>query len=921
VFKLTIRSIWAHKVRFVFTGVAIILGVGFMAGTFVLTDTVQKSFDDLFTGSLQHTDAVVRGEEPFEGEFGENQRERIPETLIADVAAVDGVAEVAAGIEFTAQIIGSDGKPIGGGGPPTFGSNWSEVRDLNPFCIVDPEPRQGECNDTVVPSGNQVVIDAKSAEDGGLAPGSTTQVITATGPIEVEIIGVANFGFGDAAVASPGGATMVLFDMETAQALAGAPGEIDTVSATADSGVSQNELRDRIATALRGEPVEVITGQQLVDETKDTIGQLLSFITTPLLFFAGVSIFVGTFVVYNVFNIVVAQRTREMALLRAIGASRSSVLRSVLGESIAVGLVASVLGFGFGVLVASALRTILGGAGLSVSSASLVIAPRTMVVSVLVGLIVTIICGTVPALRASRTPPVAAMSAAALERTSTKLTVGRLATGFVVTGLGVLLLLLGLFGGGDAAIVGVAAGAVLIFIGVFVLGPLIARPVASLFGRQPVGAFVMIVGALLIVVGPIYAAMDPSGGRIALAIVAVIGGLVLIPAGRSAFGIAGQVGRENAMRNPKRTSAASAALMIGVALVGLITIFAASLEAEVDATISRSIRADFIVANANSFSFGGFDPAVGDAVAMRTGTDPDDVFISSTALRLGQVKVNDLDTAQFLGALDPATFADPESPEALFDFGLERGSLDLGPTDLAIGANQADDLGVDVGDTITLGFARTGAQEFTVTGVFSEVALSGYVISLDAYEQNYTEQSDFQVYAKTRPGVSPDEARDVLTAIIEPYPTLKVQNQAEYRDEQKSQISSIVNLIYVLLAFAVVIAGIGIAITLALSVFERTREIGLLRAVGMTRIQLRSSVRWEAVLIALLGTALGLAIAVFFGWALIRALESEGFSTFVVPPVAMLIVVLVAVVLGVVTAVYPAWRAARLNVLQAIAHE
>ena len=853
-FRLTVKGLMAHKLRFAMTALAVMLGIAFLSGTLVLTDTVRKTFDDLFADVYAGTDAVVRGRSEIESDFG-TQRQRVPRSVLDQVRSVDDV-EVAEGqLQFYAQVVGKDGEAIGnpGMGAPTFGTNWSNNEALNPFApLFEGSPPRGP---------NEMVIDKNTADEGDLQVGDTTTLLTEQPAQPFEVVGIAKFGSAD----SPAGASVTLVTMPEAQRITQANGEFDQIAVVGDAGVSQTELQRNIEARLSGEGVrgvEVLTGDEITEEQQDDIQENLSFFTTALTVFALIALFVGSFIIFNTFSIIVAQRIREMALLRAIGASGRQVLGSVLAEAVVVGIVASAAGLLAGIGLSVLLKGLLAAFGLDIPAGGVVVKPSTIIVSMVVGTVITVIAAIFPARRAARIPPIAAMRSVAIE--TGVHSARRTAIGVGITLLGVVAMLFGLFADVENGISLVGLGAFVIFLGVAILGPVIARPMSRIIGWP-------------------------------------------LPRLR---GVTGRLARENAMRNPKRTAATAAALMIGVALVAFISIFAESTKRTINVQVDRAFNADFVV-TPGGFNFTGFSPDVSEQVARS------DDFSASSALRFNEA-VFDGDS-EFLAA------ADKDAIDALFNLDPLDGDFpDMTPTGLAVSEDVANDNDWEIGSTVPTRFAATGRQDLIVEVIYgtgTQEGLTDYFLSSEAYLANFDSDLVNQVYANVADGVDNEVAREELDKIVEPYPNLEVQDQTEFKEDQAAQINQLLNLIYVLLFLAVVIAGIGIANTLALSVFERIREIGLLRAVGMTRSQLRSSIRWESVIIAILGALLGIAIAFFFGWAVIEALKDEGITEFAAPAGRLIIIVLVAALIGVIAAWFPGRRASKFDILQAIATE
>jgi putative ABC transport system permease protein len=551
---------------------------------------------------------------------------------------------------------------------------------------------------------------------------------------------------------------------------------------------------------------------------------------------------------------------REMAMLRAVGASRRQVLRAVLLESAIIGAVASAVGLAAGVLMSFGLRGLLGAVGLEIPSGDVVITGSTVMTAFLVGITVTMVSSVGPALRASRIRPIAALRDTAIEDTTTSLR--RTVVGLSIVGAGAIGFAAGVTGEGTAAMAPLGLGVLLGILGVFVLGPVIARPAMHLLGAPT-----------------------------------------------KLSGATGHLARENAKRNPRRSAATASALMIGVALVGFITILASSTKASTTAAVDRSLRADYVV-DSGSWGDGGFGPSIeADLAAL-----PEVELVSP----FRSVPVTIEDNATELMAVDTTVI------EGLMDLEVTTGALtDVHGDGLALSSGRASELGLDVGDPLTVGFSATGDVALTIRALFDGEILgagdTSYIVGLDTFDANVTDVFDRQVYVTIHDDVNAAAATVAIEGALDGWPNADLQDQASFKEAITSEIDMMLNLIYGLLALAVIIALIGIANTLALSVHERTRELGLLRAVGMTRRQLKTAIRWESVLISLLGTALGFGIGVVGAWGITKALATDGVTTFVVPAPQLTAIVGLAIFAGVLAALGPARRAARLNVLEAIA--
>jgi putative ABC transport system permease protein len=849
VFRLTRKRLWAHKLRFALTGLAVILGVAFMSGTQILTDTMGKTFDGIFEDANQGVDVVVRRASAVDSAFEAEVRERVDTATLDRIAAIDGVDVAAGSIQGQAAIVGPDGKAeaaTGFGG--VIGANWVEDPRLSAFALAAGHaPR----------APNEAVLDQTTFDSDHHALGDTITVLGKGPPRPLTLVGTAKYGD----VGGLPGVTLVAVTDATAQELFAETGAYDSVLVASDGSVSDGALATRISTTL-GDPkrFDVVTGAADTANSKADLKEALGFFNKFLLAFAYIALFVGMFIIYNTFSIVVAQRARDMAMLRAIGASRAQVVRSVVFESVVVGLVASAVGLGVGVLMSFGLRALLSAVGLDVPGGPIVIAASTVTTAFVVGTAITVASALVPAVRSSRVKPIAALRDVAIDVSGAS--AARTAAGLAVVGLGVTSFTAGIFGVGSAlALIGL--GTVATIIGVFVLGPVIARPLMHLMGA-PVQAV---------------------------------------------SGITGRLARENAKRNPKRTSATASALMIGVALVGLITILASSFKAAISDTLSVSLKADYVVAS-GSFGKAGLSPEIEADLSAQ----PELAGVSP--VRSSPVEVDGVSSE--LAAVDTATIG----PVA--DLGVTAGRLsDVVGASVAVEDRKAKADGLAVGDKLTMTFSRTGPVELTVRALIDRPppGFDGvvYVVGLDTYEANVTDQFDRQVFVNVADGVSPTQAKAALESVLARWPNGELQDQAAFEESVASEIDIILNLIYGLLGLAIVIALIGIANTLALSVHERRRELGLLRAVGMTRSQVRSAIRWESVMIALMGTILGFALAVAGAWGIINAIEGDRPIPLVVPPAQLTVIVALASVAGVLAAVGPARRAAKLDILGAIA--
>src|SRR5689334_1030309 len=838
--KVTLKGLLAHKLRLALTALAIILGVTFISGTFVLTDTLQSTFNALFGTVFAKVDFQVRGVAQL-GSGGNATRNPIPESLLATVRQVPGVSVAEGQVQGFAQFVAPDGKAIATGGAPTLAVSFDPYPQLAALHLIAGGPPRGP---------GDVAMDAATAQKYHFTVGQRVRVLTIGTPRTFTVTGIVQFGSGGNSVSNLAGATLAAFTLPTAQALALLPGQLDDINVVAAPGASKAAVQRAIARALPP-GVEVVTGQTVADENTSSIDRALGFFSTALLVFAFISLFVGAFTIYNTFSIIVGQRTRELALLRIVGASRRQVFGSVLAEAAITGLVSSVIGLGLGVLAAIGLEALLRGFGITLPPESLVFAPRTVLVGLATGTVVTVVSAIGPARGAVRIPPVVALddrqpvAGASLRR--------RLIWGAALALAGVAVLAIGLT---QPAIQLVGAGAAEVFLGVAMLSPAVARPLASVIGR---------------------------------------------PLART-LGVAGKLGRENSMRSPRRTAQTAAALMIGLALVSAMATFGASLSKSATASADQAISADLIVTPSG---IGRLSQAAASAAAAVPGVT------TTTAFYQGRFEAGD--TLTTLTAVSTANLADTVILR------MTAGTADaLARGELLIDSTTATADHLSVGDPIRARFTKTGRTTLRVGGIYQANALIGsYVVSAAFFAQHYSARPPAGLLLRTS-GPAVDRA---VTKALAPYPNLQVQTRAQFEQTQVANVNQLLGLVYALLGLAVVIALIGIVNTLMLSVFERTREIGLLRAVGMRRRQVRTMVRSEAVILAIFGAIVGIVIGTALGLALVASLRQQGITETVVPVSNLVIFLLLAAVLGLIAATWPARRAARLDVLAAIATE
>ncbi|GAA2814012.1 ABC transporter permease [Streptomyces showdoensis] len=845
--RLSLASLRAHRRRFLGTFAAVLLGVAFLTGTLVMGDTLRGSFDTLFADANRGTDAVVRsaGVVTVAGE-AQGTRRPVDAALAERIARVPGVAAAVPRIEGAGQLVGADGEPVGGQGPPTLAGYWIQDPRLNPYALAEGRAPQ---------RSGEVVVNRGAAKAGGLTLGSTT-VLRTPDPVRVTVVGLATFGGAD----GMGQVTYAgLTRADAEKYLTPKAGDASDILVRAGPGLSQRELVDALTPVLPA-GVEALTGQQATEESNASVsGRFLTLFTTFLLVFSGVALLVSVFSIHNTFAIVVAQRTRENALLRALGAARRQVLVMTLTEAVAVAVLASGAGLLGGIGVAAGLQALFPAVGFPFPEGDLVVKGLSLALPFAVGLAVCVGSALLPAVRAGRTAPLAALRETAVDHSAASRP--RTAAGAVLLALAVGLALAGVLGPPSLWLAG--TGAVLALVAFVVLGPAAATYAVRILG------------------GPLRGANR-------------------------------RIARRNALRSPRRTAATATALMIGVAVVSLFTVFGASLKATMDRSVARSFAGDVAV-SAPSFGAGGsgLSPRLGPAVAALPEVE--------TAVGLGR------GVAEVDGRGRALTVTDPAALARTFDLGTVRGSLDgLGTDGLAVAAAEAERYGLAPGRTAVLAFADGTRRTFTVRAVYQQSELAGdYVLTRAAWAPHRTQDADRLVAVTFRDGVSTDSGKAAVERVAERYGDPEVQTRDAYAESSAAGIDMMLTLVYALLALAVLIALLGIANTLTLAVHERTRELGLLRAVGQTRSQLRAMVRWESVLIAAFGTAGGLLLGGFLGWVLVRASDGASDSAFVfaLPPAQLATVAAVGLAAGATAAWRPARRAVRLDVLRAIATE
>ncbi|GAB2613439.1 ABC transporter permease [Kribbella endophytica] len=843
-FTATLRGMLAHKVRLALTVTSIALGVAFLAGTLILTDTMHLAFGQLFGKVTAGTDAVVRAEAAYSQSTGiGTSRGPIPAGVLDQVRKADGVRTAEGSVSGYALLTDNGGKAVlTSGGAPTLGYSLP----ADPALRGDVKLLSG-----TAPAGpRQVAIDATSAEEHGIALGSTIKVLFRGPTQEFTVVGTLGFG----SEKNLGGTTGAYFDPATAQKLLGAPDLYDAINVSAEPGVDSTTLVQRINAVLPA-GAEAVTGATVVKESTDAVNEDLKFVGILFMVFAGIALFVGSFIIWNTFTMTITQRTREIALLRAIGATRRQVNRSLILEALLLGVVASAVGVGLGVLVAKGLDLLMGAVGFSLPSTSLQVEPRTIWVSILVGTLVTVVAALVPAYRATKVLPIEALRAAApgAGKPSRK----RIVSGGLVTALGLAGIFSTLYGDLSMKLFGPSLLAVIA--GVLMMLPAATRPLAAAIGV-------------------------PLRLR----------------------GLPGELARQNAMRNPRRTSSTAAALMVGLTLVVGMGVFASSLKASFGDVIGGSVNADLFLST-SSAQAPGFSPEVIPAVAAVPGVG------LVAAAGWGEARFDGVDSSY--SAVDPATAAGG------LNLGVTAGSVSaLGTDGVVVSQSAATAHGWKVGDVVHSEFAATGKHDLRVVGVYGTKGWIGddFIISIAAQTAAAGQQLTTSGLIKLAPGAERATVQSAIAAALADHPDAKVLDRKGFEKEASGFIDSLLTFVTVMLLLAVVIALLGIVNTLVLSVHERTRELGLLRAVGMTRAQVRAMVRWEAVVISLIGALAGAALGIGLGLALSQALADEGIKSIAIPGLQVTVSVLLAAVAGVLAAVGPARSAAKVDVLKAV---
>ncbi|MGF0173256.1 ABC transporter permease [Streptomyces sp. Marseille-Q5077] len=855
--KATLRSFLAHKGRLLLSALAVILSVAFVAGSLIFSDTVSRTFDRLFASTA--ADVTVTPKETLDETIPSGQTLTLPASLADRLARVDGVAAARPDVDVEGLTVADKNRESVGPttGAPTIGTAWNPT-ERSPVELTSGHAPKGDA---------QVLIDAETADSKDVRIGDRLTVIGQEGSFPVEVVGVVTF-----TTTNPG-AALVFFDTEAARTkLLGDPKAATSISIDAAEGVSDTDLKRRVAEQLGGDTgaYALRTADEQAQSDVEQLGGFLDIIKYVMLGFAGIAVLVGVFLIVNTFSMLIAQRTRELGLLRALGADRRQVRRSVLAEALLLGLVGSTLGLAAGIGLAVALIELMGLLGMNIRAAEMVIGWGTPVVAYVVGLGVTFVAAYLPARRAAGVSPMAALADAEIADIGRPLRL-RAVVGAVVGAAGAAALVGCVVSSKTstaASLLGL--GVILTLIATVIAGPLLVRPVIRVLG----GAFPAL------------------------------------------FGTIGRMSQRNALRNPRRTGATAAALMVGLALVGGMSVASASMTKSFDEQIDKTLGADFVVQNSN---FVPFPREITDRIRDTEGVG----LVVRSQFTTIAVRLPDGDRVQTTAAayepqLDEVaniTYAQGDSAAALAD------------GHLAMDKDFAEDHGVRVGSTVPVEFQGDRRAELTVGALTDQESADGFgsqggiYFGLATLEKYAPGGQDAAVYVNAASGTSADDLRAGLEKTLDPYPQVQVRDIADYKQLVHDQIAVLLYLVYALLGLAIIIAVLGVVNTLALSVVERTREIGLLRAIGLARRQLRRMIRLESVVIAVFGAVLGLALGLVWGVCTQQVLALQGMTALAIPWGTIVAVVIGSAVVGVVAALLPALRASRMNVLAAIAHE
>jgi putative ABC transport system permease protein len=929
---IALRGLLGRKLRAALTAIAVVLGVAMISGTYVLTDTIQNAFDRIFTESYRGTNAVVTARTAFEptteGDTGFVQ-ETLPESMLERTRQVEGVAAAIGGVAGIAQIVDKEGKVLTTSGAPALG-----------FSVDPSQPRFESLTlaEGRWPGPNEVAIDEASYEKADFRVGEAIRIASRGPAVRMRLSGVVRFG----ALSSLGGATIAALDLPTAQRMFGKEGRLDQIRVAAEEGVSTPQLVANMQREL-GPEIRVRSGDAQAERDASSTNEFIGFLQNFLLAFAGIALFVGGFVIANTFSITIAQRTREFATIRTIGGSRRQVLASVIIEALVIGALASLTGLFLGFLLARGLNALFDAVGFDLPKTGLVYQPRTIIVALLVGILVTVIASLRPASRATRVPPIAAV------REGATLPEGRFARwrthgAVVLAAIGVASLLFGLFRDGlgtTGVLASLGLGALALFFGVALFASRIVRPLAD--AVSPVGT--VMVAAFTVVFYPVllgywllrYGLFERRAGAarrlgaflLGVVLTLIVPVLPLIALGMWIVGKLGwyqpewpverpgviadhaarELARENAQRNPERTASTASALMIGLALVTLVAVLAQGIRSTFLDSVDEQFVADYAITAQDNFSPLSVD------VERRAETVPGTTAVSG--IRFGQARVD--------GSTENISGVDGDLTRTInVDWAAGDNSVParLGARGAFVRKSWAEDRNLRVGSPVRVLTPSGRTLELPIIGIFDEPPggspFANVNISAETFDANYEQPTNTFTFANMEGGVTDANTRRLENAVERSFPNANVQDREEFKDNQIAGLTSILNILYVLLALSVIVSLFGIINTLALSVFERTRELGLLRAIGMTRRQVRRMIRQESVVTALIGAVLGIVLGIALGVLLVARID---FIEFSLPTLTLIIIALAAILVGIVAAILPARRASRLNVLEALQYE
>jgi putative ABC transport system permease protein len=851
VIRVALRGLLGRKLRTLLTALAIVLGVALVAGTLVLTDSIQKAFDNIFTDSRQGSSVVISGKSAFD--LGEDSGATAPplkESLLQTVKEQPDVAEAEGSVDGEAQLIGEDNKAIVYGGAPNLGFSIAHGESrFNPLTLVE----------GAWPAGNEVVIDGATADKEGFKVGDTIGV-QGRGPVErLQISGIVKFG----SVSTIGGATLAGFDLPTAQRIFDMDGKLNEIAVAAAPGVSDQKLASELKSVLPQNTQVRTASDQAKNDAEDT-NSFISFLRTFLLSFGGIALFVGAFVIANSLSITIAQRTRELATLRTVGASRRQVLRSIIVEAVVVGVLASVVGLFLGLGLAKGLFWLFDAVGFTLPNTGLIFETRTIIVALVVGIVVTLGASLRPAIRATKVPPIAAVREGATLPES-RFARFRTAGALLLTAVGFALIIYGLFGSGlgtAAILLLMGGGALLVFSGVALFASKLVPGLATFLG-WPTARF---------------------------------------------GGASGQLARGNARRNPQRTASTAAALMIGLALVTLVAVLGQGIRSSFTGAVDKIFVSDYAITAQNNFSPLPIDAA--EAAESAPGAE------AVASVRAGQGLV--------YGKAENVTAVTPNAGDAIaLDWreGSQAVYSELGEDGAFIDNDFAEKHNLTVGSPIKVTVPNGTVVPLVIKGIFDPPAggspFGVVTFSSATFDKNYDQPENLFSFVKMTGGVT-DANTKALDDSLRDFPNAKAQTREEFKDNQVSFLNNILNVLYILLALSVIVSLFGIINTLVLTVFERTREIGTLRAVGMTRRQVRRMIRYESVITALIGAALGILLGVVLAALLTARVDFINFS---LPASQIVVFAIAAIIVGIVAAILPARRAAKLNILRALQYE